>query len=108
MSALVYFEILAVPLLVLLNAFFVAAEYGLVTSRRTRIRELEREGNRRARDVLKITANPPRAGRAPQSRAFARALTPRPCGEMIKGMAGSWFGRYQEGRSTYAFRAAPS
>ena len=46
--------------LILLNGFFVAAEYGLVTSRRTRIRELEREGNRRARAVLQITGDPPR------------------------------------------------
>ena len=46
--------------LILLNGAFVAAEYGLVTSRRTRIRELEREGNRRARAVLRITADPPR------------------------------------------------
>src|SRR5262249_58379871 len=53
-------EFVALFGLILLNAFFVAAEYGLVTSRRTRIRELEREGNRRARDVLRITANPPR------------------------------------------------
>jgi CBS domain containing-hemolysin-like protein len=52
-------ELLALAGLILLNAFFVAAEYALVTSRRTRIRELEREGNRRARDVLKITADPP-------------------------------------------------
>ena len=42
------------------NGFFVAAEYGLVTSRRTRIRELEREGNRARRTVLRITADPPR------------------------------------------------
>jgi putative hemolysin len=54
------FELLALAGLILLNAFFVAAEYGLVTSRRTRIRELEREGNRRARAVLRITADPPR------------------------------------------------
>src|SRR5689334_2656946 len=46
--------------LLLLNAFFVAAEYGLVTSRRTRIMELEHEGNKRARAVLVITGNPPR------------------------------------------------
>src|SRR5689334_22779558 len=46
--------------LLLLNAFFVAAEYGLVTSRRTRIMELEHEGNRRARAVLRITSDPPR------------------------------------------------
>jgi putative hemolysin len=52
-------ELLALLGLILLNAFFVAAEYSLVTSRRTRIRELEREGNRRARDVLRITSNPP-------------------------------------------------
>jgi putative hemolysin len=54
------FELLALLALILLNAAFVAAEYGLVTSRRTRIRELEREGNRRARAVLRITGDPPR------------------------------------------------
>src|SRR5579885_873745 len=53
-------EMLALLGLVLLNAFFVAAEYGLVTSRRTRIMELEHEGNRRARAVLRITSDPPR------------------------------------------------
>jgi CBS domain containing-hemolysin-like protein len=52
-------ELLAVAVLILLNAFFVAAEYGLVTARRTRILELEHEGNRRARAVLNITARPP-------------------------------------------------
>jgi CBS domain containing-hemolysin-like protein len=55
-----FLELLALAGLILLNAFFVAAEYGLVTSRRTRIRELEREGNRRARAVLRITSDPPR------------------------------------------------
>jgi putative hemolysin len=52
-------ELLALAGLILLNAFFVAAEYALVTSRRTRIRELGREGDRRARAVLKITSDPP-------------------------------------------------
>jgi CBS domain containing-hemolysin-like protein len=55
-----FFELIAVGVLILLNAFFVAAEYGLVTARRTRIIELHHEGNRRARDVLRITGNPPR------------------------------------------------
>src|SRR5216117_1178143 len=55
-----FLELLALAGLILLNAFFVAAEYGLVTSRRTRIRELERAGNRRARSVLRITSDPPR------------------------------------------------
>jgi putative hemolysin len=53
-------EMLALVGLILTNAFFVAAEYGLVTSRRTRILELEHEGNRRARQVLRITGDPPR------------------------------------------------
>src|SRR5438309_1932082 len=53
-------ELVAVAALILLNAFFVAAEYGLVTSRRTRIIELEHQGNRRARAVLQIVADPPR------------------------------------------------
>jgi putative hemolysin len=53
-------ELVAVGVLILLNAFFVAAEYGLVTARRTRIVELHHQGNRRARDVLRITSVPPR------------------------------------------------
>src|SRR6478752_8522545 len=53
-------ELLAVAALLLLNAFFVAAEYGLVTARRTRITELRDQGNRRARAVLRITSHPNR------------------------------------------------
>jgi CBS domain containing-hemolysin-like protein len=53
-------ELLAVLALLLLNAFFVAAEYGLVTARRTRITELRDQGNRRARAVLRITSHPNR------------------------------------------------
>jgi len=55
-----FLELLAVAVLILLNAFFVAGEYGLVTARRTRIQELADEGSRRARDVKRIVANPPR------------------------------------------------
>jgi CBS domain containing-hemolysin-like protein len=55
-----FFELVAVGVLILLNAFFVAAEYSLVTARRTRILELQHQGNRRARDVLRITSDPPR------------------------------------------------
>src|SRR5438270_6558011 len=54
------YELVGVAVLILLNAFFVAAEYGLVTARRTRIIELHHQGNRRARDVLRITSDPPR------------------------------------------------
>ncbi len=52
--------LIAVAALILLNAFFVAAEYGLVTARRTRLQELADDGVRRARLVLRITADPPR------------------------------------------------
>jgi putative hemolysin len=56
----VLLELIGVGILILLNAFFVAAEYGLVTARRTRIIELHHQGNRRARDVLRITGDPGR------------------------------------------------
>src|ERR671925_579359 len=55
----IVWELVAVAALILLNAFFVAAEYGLVTARRTRIIELHHQGNRRARQVLRITSDPP-------------------------------------------------
>jgi len=55
-----FLELLALGGLVLLNAFFVSAEYGLVTARRTRLQELEEQGDRRVKAVLKITGDPPR------------------------------------------------
>jgi putative hemolysin len=53
-------ELLGVAALILLNAFFVSGEYALVTARRTRIQELADQGNRRARAVRRIVADPPR------------------------------------------------
>src|SRR5262252_11042342 len=55
-----FLELLAVAVLILLNGFFVAAEYGLVTARRTRLVELAGQGNKRAHTVLEITSDPPR------------------------------------------------
>ena len=52
-------ELVAVVLLILLNGFFVAGEYALVTVRRTRVKELADEGSRTARSVVKITSDPP-------------------------------------------------
>ena len=51
-------ELLAVVVIVAANAFFVAAEYALVTVRRTRLQELEAQGVRRARRVLALLDNP--------------------------------------------------
>jgi putative hemolysin len=55
-----FLELVGVGVLILLNAFFVSAEYSLVTVRRTRVQELADAGSRRARSVLRITADPPR------------------------------------------------
>jgi magnesium and cobalt exporter, CNNM family len=55
-----FLELLAVAALILLNGFFVAAEYALVTVRRSRLQEMTDEGNRRAKQVLGLTAVPPR------------------------------------------------
>jgi putative hemolysin len=53
-------QILVVLVLVLGNAFFVAAEYALVTARRSRLQELAEAGNRRARIALRIMDSPVR------------------------------------------------
>ena len=76
-------QILAVIGLVLLNAFFVAAEYGLVTSRRTRIMELEHEGNKRARLVLRITGDPPQFISAMQLGVTISSLAIGALGEQV-------------------------
>jgi putative hemolysin len=56
----IFLQILAVLLLVLGNAFFVAAEYALVTARRTRLAELALQGSMRARLALRIMDSPVR------------------------------------------------
>jgi putative hemolysin len=76
-----FLELLAVAALILLNAFFVAAEYGLVTARRTRIRELEEQGNRRARAVMQIVSDPPRFIAAMQLGVTATSLAIGALGE---------------------------
>jgi len=55
-----FLRIIAVLVLVLGNAFFVAAEYALVTARRTRLRELADAGSLRARIALRIMDSPVR------------------------------------------------
>ena len=52
------FGSIIVLFIVLANAFFVAAEYALVTARRSRLNELARAGNRRARIALRIMDSP--------------------------------------------------
>jgi putative hemolysin len=76
-------ELVALAGLILLNAFFVAAEYGLVTSRRTRILELEHEGDRRARAVRRITSDPPRFIAAMQLGVTIASLAIGALGEQV-------------------------
>jgi CBS domain containing-hemolysin-like protein len=47
------FGLLAIPVLILINAFFVAAEFALVALRRTRVEELVSQGRPRAASLLK-------------------------------------------------------
>jgi putative hemolysin len=53
-------RVIVILLLVLGNAVFVAAEYSLVTARRTRLEELAKRGNRRARTALGLLDEPVR------------------------------------------------
>ncbi|MGD0273290.1 MAG: hemolysin family protein [Gaiellaceae bacterium] len=76
-------ELLAVAALILLNAFFVAAEYGLVTARRTRLRELEQQGSKRARAVLALVSRPPRFIAAMQLGVTATSLAIGALGEPV-------------------------
>ncbi|MFD0620323.1 hemolysin family protein [Paenibacillus sp. GCM10027629] len=50
----IFLHILLVLVLVLLNGFFVAAEFALVKVRQTRLTQLANEGNRRAHFALKV------------------------------------------------------
>ena len=50
-------ELIAILALVLLNGFFVAAEFALVRSRRTRLEAMVRTGDRLARVALRATSN---------------------------------------------------
>ena len=84
-----FLELVAVAALILLNGFFVAAEYGLVTARRTKIAELEQEGNRRARAVQTIVRDPPRFIAAMQLGVTLTSLAIGAVGEPVltNGMA---------------------
>lgn len=47
----------AIPILILINAYFVAAEFALVAIRRTRVQELVNQGKARAKALLKSIDN---------------------------------------------------
>jgi putative hemolysin len=53
-------ELLAIFLLVLANGFFAASEFALIASRKSRLKNLARQGNRRARLTMKLVGKPDR------------------------------------------------
>jgi magnesium and cobalt exporter, CNNM family len=59
-SAVTALELVLIAVCVIWNAFFVSAEYAFVSVRHTRLDELANKGNRRARTVRKIVADPRR------------------------------------------------
>jgi CBS domain containing-hemolysin-like protein len=65
-SAIDFFRLLGVVALVLANGFFVAAEFSLVSVRRTRIAELVAQGSSAAKWVEKALENPDRVIAATQ------------------------------------------
>jgi CBS domain containing-hemolysin-like protein len=87
----VLLELLAVALLILLNGFFVAGEYALVTVRRTRVKELADEGSRTARSVVKITSDPPHFIAAMQLGVTLTSLAIGALGErVLAGLFDEW------------------
>ncbi len=56
-ASLEIIKIIAVLLLIVLTAFFVASEFAIVKIRRTRIDSLAREGNKKAKAVQKVLGN---------------------------------------------------
>ena len=66
--------LLVLGVLIAINAFFVAAEYSLVTSRKTRLQELADRGNSSARTVLQVMDDSERFFAAGQLGITATAL----------------------------------
>ena len=87
----VLLQLVAVGLLILLNGFFVAGEYSLVTVRRTRMKELADEGSRTARSVVKITSDPPHFIAAMQLGVTLTSLAIGALGErVLAGLFDEW------------------
>jgi putative hemolysin len=75
--------LLAVAALIALNALFVSAEYALVTARRTKLHELDGQGDRRARRALAVVGDPPRFIAAMQLGVTATSLAIGALGEPV-------------------------
>ena len=57
---MLFFELSLILLLILVNGFFAASEISLISLRKSRVRQLVKTGNRRARKVQKLQEEPER------------------------------------------------
>ncbi|HWH13440.1 MAG TPA: hemolysin family protein [Miltoncostaeaceae bacterium] len=84
-------------LIILWNAFFVAAEYAFVTANPLRMRDLAKEGNRRAERVVELQSNPTRFIAAVQVAITMSSLAAGAVGEpAVRRIVGSLFGPADE------------
>ena len=87
-----FVEITVIGLLIAVNAVFVAAEIALVTVRRSRIRQLTDEGDRRARRVARMIERPGRLLATIQlAITFIGFLAAAFAGASIAGQLADWF-----------------
>jgi putative hemolysin len=85
------FELLVIVLLVALNGVFVAAEIALVTVRRSRLRQLSEDGDRRAKRVARLTDEPARVLATIQiGITFIGFLAAAFAGASISGQVAEW------------------
>ncbi|MFO7532820.1 MAG: hemolysin family protein [Candidatus Limnocylindrales bacterium] len=85
-------EITVIGVLIAINAVFVAAEIALVTVRRSRIRQLTDEGDRRARRVARMIERPGRLLATIQlAITFIGFLAAAFAGASIAGQLADWF-----------------
>jgi len=75
-----FLEVLIVFFFILTNAFFVIAEYALVTVRKTRLEELDQQGNRAARWAKRALSDP------------VRLIATVQLGVTLSGLALGWIG----------------
>jgi CBS domain containing-hemolysin-like protein len=81
-------RLIAIAVLLLLNGFFVAAEFSLVRSRRTRLESMARTGDWKARVTLRASGNLARVYSASQLGVTLASLA---LGALAESALGDWF-----------------
>src|SRR4051794_14278347 len=87
-------RIVAIAAFLLLNAYFVAAEFSLVRSRRTRLEAMARAGDRLARIALRATGSLPHLLSASQ---LAITIASLALGALAESAFHGWLDRMLEG-----------